>query len=319
MRIGLTYDLRDRYLALGFTVEEAAEFDFPETIDAVHDALEANGWEVDRIGNLEDLATRLLRGDRWDLVFNMAEGVYGIGREAQIPALLDGWRIPYAFSDVLVCALTLHKVMTKRVLRDHGLPTPDFAVVTKPDDVADIALPLPLMVKPLQEGNSKGVSPESKVDSRAALAARCRHILTRFAQPALVETYLSGREFTVGIIGTGPDACAVGVLEKLLGDEPVYFKYATGFPGVLVDDAEARLAGALALSAWRVLGLRDGGRVDVRSDAAGKPYILEANPLPGLRPGQSDLPVMCELAGIPFRELIGRIVRSALARSEPIR
>lgn len=316
MRIGLTYDLRDRYLELGFTAEEAAEFDYPETIDAIQEALECHGWQVDRVGNLEDLAGRLLRGDRWDLVFNMAEGMHGIGREAQIPALLDAWRIPYTFSDALTCALTLHKVMAKRVLRDHGLPTPPFAIVAEQADIGKIDLPFPLMVKPLQEGNSKGVSPESKVDSPAALEARCRHVITRFAQPALVETFLSGREFTVGILGTGPDARPVGVLEKLLGDEPVYFKYATGFPGVLVDDPEARLAGRLALAAWNALGCRDGGRIDIRSDAMGNPYILEANALPGLRPHNSDLPVMCELAGIPFRELIGRIVRSALARNQ---
>lgn len=314
MNIGLTFDLRDRYLAAGFTVEEAAEFDFPETIDAIEEALQSHGWTVDRVGNLEDLIHRLLAGDRWDLVFNLAEGVHGIGREAQIPALLDAWKQPYTFSDPLVCALTLHKVLTKRVLRDHGLPTPEFAVVETLDDVDRIELPFPLMVKPLREGNSKGVSPESKVDDRDRLRARCAHILERFDQPALVETYLSGREFTVGLLGTGEQTRIVGVLEKLLGDEPVYFKYAVGFPGVLVDDAVGTRAGELAVATWRALGCRDGGRVDVRADSEGRCYVLEANPLPGLRPHNSDLPVMSELAELSFRDLIGGIVQSALRR-----
>lgn len=319
MRIGLTYDLRDRYLAAGYDAEQVAEFDYPETIDAVACALDAYGAAVERIGTAQDLAARLVAGQRWDLVFNMAEGMHGTSREAQVPALLDTWDLPYTFSDPLVSALCLHKVMAKRVLRDHGLPTTPFAVVSALEDLAGLDLPFPLMVKPLREGNSKGISPASRVESDAALGERCAHLLERFRQPVLIEPFLPGREFTVGLLGTGTATVAVGVLEKLLGDEPVYFKYATGFPGRLVADAEARVAGELALAAWRALECQDGGRVDLRSDAQGKPQILEVNPLPGLRPGQSDLPVLCELAGIAFPDLIARIVESALTRGRGAR
>lgn len=315
MRVGLTFDLRDAYLARGYDLEDVAEFDYPETIDAVEAALESLGCTVTRLGSVQDLACRLVAGERWDLVFNMAEGLEGVAREAQVPALLEAWALPYTFSDPLVSALCLDKVMTKRILRDHGLPTPDHRVVCSEADAALVDLPFPLMVKPVHEGNSKGVSPASRVTDAGQLRARCAHLVGRFRQPALVEPFLPGREFTVGMLGTGPSAVAVAVMEKLLGDEPVYFKYAAGFPGRLADDPEAACAGELALRAWRALGCRDGGRVDVRSDAAGNPLLLEVNPLPGLRPGQSDLPVLCELAGIPFAELIGRIVRSALERA----
>ena len=315
MRVGLTYDLREHYVSLGYDLEETAEFDFPETIDAVAGALAQLGAAVDRIGTLKDLLPRLASGERWDLVFNMAEGLHGVGREAQVPAVLDAWEIPYTFSDPLVCALCLHKGMTKHVLRDLGLPTPESGVVAEIADVAKLELPFPLIAKPIREGNSKGISRASKVDSLGALHGRCVHLLDRFRQPVLVERYLPGRELTVGLVGTGEAATPVAVLEKQLGDEPVYFKDGDGFPGRLVDDPDAGVAAELALSAWRALGCRDAGRVDLRTEASGRPYILEVNPLPGLRPGLSDLPVLCDLAGIGFTQLIGRIVESAMERT----
>ena len=133
MKIGLTHDLRDDYLAEGYSEEETAEFDRAETIDAVDRTLTELGFRTDRIGHLKSLTGRLAAGDRWDLVFNIAEGLRGFGREAQVPALLDAYEIPYTFSDPLVLALTLHKGMTKHVIRDMGIPTPDFAVIESAD------------------------------------------------------------------------------------------------------------------------------------------------------------------------------------------
>ncbi|MEK7244000.1 MAG: D-alanine--D-alanine ligase, partial [Thermodesulfobacteriota bacterium] len=156
MKIGITYDLRDDYIAEGYTEEETAEFDHPRTIDAIEEALRDLGYETDRIGHLRALTRRLVAGDRWDLVFNIAEGLRGFGREAQVPALLDAWEIPYTFSDPLVLSLTLHKGLTKRVIRDFGIPTPDFAVVETPEEIAAMALPFPLFAKPVAEGTGKG-------------------------------------------------------------------------------------------------------------------------------------------------------------------
>ncbi len=322
MRVGLTYDLREQYLAEGYGLEETAEFDRPDTIDAIERVLVRLGFAVDRIGHVRQLAARLVAGDRWDLVFNIAEGLDGIGREAQVPALLDAWRIPYVFSDPLVMALTLHKGMAKRVVRDQGVPTAPFAVVEQPADVAAVDLPFPLFAKPVAEGTGKGVTPASKVTSVSGLRKVCRQLLQQFRQPVLVETFLPGREFTVGITGTGARARHVAVMEVVLTDkaEADVYSYVnkeeceSRVVYRLVDDPEARAAAEVALAAWRALGCRDGGRIDIRSDAAGRPHFLEVNPLAGLHPEHSDLPIMCGLAGISYDDLIGRIVDSALAR-----
>ncbi len=322
MRVGLTYDLREQYLAEGYGLEETAEFDRPDTIEAIERALGKLGFETDRIGHVRQLAARLVDGERWDLVFNIAEGLDGIGREAQVPALLDAYRIPYVFSDPLVMALTLHKGMAKHVVRDRGVPTAPFAVIEQPADLAALDLPYPLFAKPVAEGTGKGVTPASKATGPAALRKVCRQLLQQFRQPVLVETFLPGREFTVGVTGTGAKARVVAVMEVVLtaNAEAEVYSYVNKeecddrVTYHLADDAEARAAADVALAAWRALGCRDGGRLDIRSDAQARPHFLEVNPLAGLHPEHSDLPIMCRLAGVSFDDLIGRIVDSALQR-----
>ena len=187
--------------------------------------MQAHGHEVVRIGHVRALAARLVAGERWDLVFNIAEGVAGFGRESQVPALLEAYGVPYTFSDPLVCALTLHKGMAKHVARGCGVPTPSFALVTTPAEAAAVTLPLPLFAKPVAEGTSKGVTAKSLATSRAALVEVCTELLREYSQPVLVEEFLSGREFTVGILGTGDSAAALATLEVVLrpgADEAVY-------------------------------------------------------------------------------------------------
>jgi len=322
LRVGLTYDLCTEHEGEGLSAEDLAELDSPETIDALEGALRADGHEVVRIGGLRGLLAALQRGERWDLVFNIAEGLRGIGREAQVPAVLDAFAIPYTFSDPLVCALTLHKAMTKRLVRDLGIATPRFAVVETEADAAAVELRFPLFVKPVAEGTSKGIDAGSKVGARDALVAACARLLARFRQPVLVEEFLPGREVTVGILGTGAHARVAGVLEVHLlpGADPDGYTYANkaGWEGrvryALATDAFADAAGELALAVWRGLGCRDAGRVDVRADREGRPAFLEVNPLAGLRPGVGDLPILCELGGMPYRALIAAVVASARAR-----
>jgi D-alanine-D-alanine ligase len=158
VRIGLTYDLKDDYLALGYAEHEVAEFDSPTTIAALEEALRAAGHDVERVGHVRSLAAKLVAGWRCDLVFNVAEGVAGFGRESQVPALLEVYGIPYTFSDPLVCALTLHKGMAKHVARGCGVPTPNFVLVGTPAEAAAVELPLPLFAKHVAEGSSKGVT-----------------------------------------------------------------------------------------------------------------------------------------------------------------
>lgn len=322
MRIGLCYDLRADYLAAGYGEEETAEFDRAETIEAFEDALRSLGHEPVRIGHVRHLVQRLAEGQRWDLVLNIAEGMYGLGRESQVPALLDAYQIPYTFSDPLVTALCLHKGLAKLVVRSAGLPTPDFALVQRPEDVPAIALPLPLFAKPVAEGTGKGVGPTSKITDRAALGPICETLLAKFRQPVLVETFLPGREMTVGILGTGDQARVLGSMEILLlpQAEPDVYSYTNkenseqlvtyrkGMPGA---DPEVRRAEDVALGAWRALGCRDAGRVDIRSDASGEPNFIEVNPLAGLHPDHSDLPMIARDAGMNFHQLIGAIVDSA--------
>ena len=323
MRIGFTYDLKDDYLALGLAEHEVAEFDSAATIAAIEDALRAAGHDVERVGHVRALAAKLVAGWRCDLVFNIAEGVAGFGRESQVPALLEAYEIPYTFSDPLVCALTLHKGMAKHVARGCGVPTPSFVLVGTLQEAAAVELPLPLFAKPVAEGSSKGVTGKSLVRSRAALVEVCGELLERYRQPVLVEEYLSGREFTVGILGTGSTARALGTLEVVLlegADAGVYsYRNKTEWESIveygLLEPSPLRAeVEEVALATWRCLGCRDAGRVDVRLDAAGRPQMLEVNPLAGLQPGYSDLPNMAEMAGMSYRALIAEILSCALAR-----
>jgi D-alanine-D-alanine ligase len=240
-----------------------------------------------------------------------------------VPALLEAYGVPYTFSDPLTTALTLHKAMAKHVARGCGVPTPDFALVSSRADAAAVGLPLPLFVKPVAEGTSKGVTAASLVRSREALVDVCAELLDEFHQPVLVERFLSGREFTVGILGTGGQAHAIATLEVHLRDgaDAGVYSYRNKAEWRRLVDYRLLEAGALrretedvALAAWRCLGCRDGGRVDVRLDEHGRPHMLEINPLAGLTPGHSDLPIMAELSGMPYRELIGAIVACASTR-----
>lgn len=322
MKVGLTYDLRSEYLKEGFSEEETAEFDRDDTVSSIESTLQVLGYQTDRIGHVRQLATRLVKGDRWDIVFNIAEGMYGIAREAQVPALLDAYNIPCVFSDALILALSLHKGMCKHVIRDVKIPTPDFHVVNEPSDIDNINLPFPLFAKPVAEGTGKGIDGKSKIKDKTELKKVCLELLEKYKQPVLVETFLPGREFTVGITGTGDKAKSVGVLEVVLKDnaEPDAYSYVNKekceelVVYSIVKDNIGLACEKVALDSWKALGCRDGGRVDVRLDASGIPNFLEVNPLAGLHPEHSDLPIVSTLNGITFKELIKMIMDSAITR-----
>jgi D-alanine-D-alanine ligase len=321
-RIGITYDLRTDYLALGYGEEETAEFDSQITIDALAEALGALGYAPDPIGGVRRLCQRLAGGERWDCVFNFCEGLKGVAREAQVPAVLEAYDVPYVFSDPLTLALALDKGMAKRVVRDCGVPTPSFAVIERPEDASRIDLPFPLFLKPVAEGSGKGIGGSSKVNDSSALVDVAAHLLEQFRQPVLAETYLSGREFTVGITGTGSGADILGIMEVMWTEkaEPHGYGYDNkeNYEGRmeyrLVEDAEACDAGRVALAAWRALNCRDGGRIDIRSDGHRRPHFIEVNPLAGLHPVRSDLIYIARFRGISYTELIGRIMAAFHAR-----
>ena len=328
VRIGVTYDLKSDYLAQGWSEEDAAEFDSEVTIAAICDALAALGLEPVRIGPVKRLAEKLVAGIRWDAVFNFCEGVKGVGREAQVPALLDAYDIPYVFSDTLTLAVSLDKAMCKRIVRDAGVPTPDFAVIETLADCAKIDLGYPLFLKPVAEGSGKGIDRKSRVWEAAALKKTAADLLKRFRQPVLVETFLPGREFTVGITGTGPDARVLGVTEivPLAGYVGPGYGYENKLEGwedklkiTVAPPQFAAASGEVALAAWRALRCRDGGRIDVRCDASDRPQFIEVNPLAGLRPEHSDLCLIANFAGITYNALIGRIMASFFKRNPQLK
>ena len=323
MRIGLVYDRKEDYLALGFSAEDVMEFDGEDTIAGLEAGLASLGHLVDRVGRGVELARRLVAGDRWDLVFNFAEGVRGRSREAQVPALCELFDQPYCLADPLTCALTLDKALAKRVVRDHGLPTAPFALVSSPDEAVRVELAPPLFVKPYAEGSSKGVTGRSYVGSRDELWPACAELIALFRQPVLVERFLPGREFTVGVVGNGGESRVVGVMEVLItaGAETHSYtalnkdEYLERVTYRLIDgEPLAEECRRVALGAYHALGCRDAARVDLRCDEHGVPCFLEANPLPGLNRVRSDLPIMTRLAGRTYGELLGWILEAAARR-----
>ncbi|MBF0182093.1 MAG: D-alanine--D-alanine ligase [Magnetococcales bacterium] len=325
MRIALVYDLREEYQDLGLDEEALAEFDRPETLDALETALRSGGHDIERVGSARALIAALAAGERWDLVFNIAEGMLGRGREALVPALLEAYGIPCLFSDAVTMAITLDKAICKRLARDAGLPTTPFCLLEKESDLAACSLPFPLFVKPVAEGSGKGCDIASRVEDPAALATRFRELRRRFCQPVLAEPFLPGREFTVGIVGNGEkpmlhevaevvvrnerDAGIYGFANKEHSSSLVHYRRA--------DDAEARMALATGLALYRLTGCRDAGRIDLRSDAAGIPHCLEINPLPGLHPTLSGLPILAGFAGWSHARMILSMVEAAQERLDP--
>jgi D-alanine-D-alanine ligase len=323
MKIALVYDLRDDYVADGWTAEQAAEFDSASTIDALESALRSLGHEVERIGHGRRLCARIAAGCRWDLVFNVAEGTKGRNREAQVPALLELFDIPYTFSDPLVCAATLDKAVGKRLVRDAGLRTPDFVVVRAPEEARAVDLQFPLFVKPLAEGTGKWIDTKSRVADRESLTRVCADLLNRSGQPVLVEEYLPGREFTTGIVGTGRKARVIGTMEIFIRETAGTADYSfevkrdwqelCEYPPLEAGNLRQEVE-TLALGAYQALECRDLGRVDLRLDRQGTPSFVEVNPLPGLNPVYSDLPILARQNGWEYQDIIRSVVESALER-----
>ena len=323
------------------------DLDSEETIADIIHALESGGH---RAIFLEGDATLFdsLRKERPDICFNICEGHFGDGREAQVPAILEMLRIPYTGSRVLALALALDKPMTKRVLTYHNLPTPPFQSFERVDEPLDPDLRFPLFVKPSREGTGMGVSPESIVRNDTELRSQLQCVFDRYDQTALVEHYIEGREVTMGVVGN----LGLPVARRIPEDEeaPRIWKGLHFFPPLEVDMAaypeeEAGIYTSrikvemahdfhyicpaplsderveelewLTAAVFRVTGCLDVARVDFRFDAndGDKPYILEVNPLPGLNPGYSDLCVEAAADGWTYEDLINEILDQAAQRN----
>ncbi|MCF8364379.1 MAG: ATP-grasp domain-containing protein [Bacteroidales bacterium] len=322
MKIGITYDLRSDYLNEGYSPEETAEFDKESTIEGIEQAIITAGHSTERIGNAQSLMKKLLAGDRWDLVFNIAEGLYGEGRESLVPTLLDTYKIAYTFSGPVTLGVSLNKAFAKQIVRDSHVNTPAFVVVAQLSDIEKVNLEYPLFAKPISEGTGKGIDSMSKITSREQLKKVCFNLLQRFNQPVLVEEYLPGREFTVGVLGTGEQAWVPGAMEivyKRAQDEIYSYENKENYEDVVdyvaAEGEQLEACKKIALDAWRALNCLDGGRVDVKIDKHGKMSFIEVNPLAGLNPVSSDLPILCSLNGVSYQEIIDAILKSAIQRN----
>jgi D-alanine-D-alanine ligase len=300
-------------------MDETAEFDKQETVDALENSLKIMGHDTDQIGNAFQLIEALASGQKWDLVFNIAEGLYGDGRESVVPAILDQYRIPYVFSGPVIMGISLNKHLAKLVVAAAGVPVSPGFLVTDMKDLENIKLEYPLFVKPVSEGTGKGITDKSLVHSLSQLKMMVEWILNEFNQPALVEEYLPGREFTVGVVGHGDQTVAIGGMEVITAEnlpysvhvKENYHDYCKYLP--LSDDI-AEECKAVAIKAWRALDAVDGGRVDVKADRNGKICFIEANPLAGLNPVHSDLPILSRMYNIDYQKLLEMIMSAAIKR-----
>jgi D-alanine-D-alanine ligase len=319
MKIGLTYDLRSWYLDRGYSMEDTAEFDKQETVDAIDEALKRIGFETDQVGNCFQLIESLAAGKKWDLVFNIAEGLYGDGRESVVPAILDQYKIPYVFSGPVIMGISLNKYLTRLIVSAAGVPVSPGILISGKEDINKCKLEYPLFIKPVSEGTGKGITEKSLVNSPTQLEEMAEWILSRFNQPALVEEYLPGREFTVGVIGTGNEAVAIGGMEiECMDNLPYsvefkenYQQFCKYIPMAKEFSHECKTA---ALNVWKALGAVDAGRVDLKADRNGKMCFMEVNPLAGLHPVHSDLPILCRMIGTEYQSLIEMIMNAALKR-----
>jgi D-alanine-D-alanine ligase len=323
LRIGFTFNVKRVDSKSGNDAE--AEYDAPETIESIREALESYGHQVLPFEATAELPRQLMQ-QPVDLVFNIAEGVAGRNREAAVPALCELMGIPYTGSDAATLSIALDKALSKRVLMQHGILTAEFQVMETGRERLSPKLKFPLIVKPNQEGSSKGVSASaSVVDDEEGLRAIVRELLERYRQPALIEAYIPGREFTVGLLGDRRPR-VLPPMEILFKDKtnerPVYdFQIKQEWEKHVQYECPAKLSPAELKAIERVcretfaaLDCRDVARVDLRLTPKGEFYVIEVNPLPGLTPGYSDLCLIAKAAGIEYRTLIGDILEGGLKR-----
>ncbi len=319
MKVGLTFDLRSWYLDRGYSMDETAEFDKQETVDALENSLNLMGHVTDPIGNAFQLVDALAAGKRWDLVFNIAEGLYGDGRESVVPAILDQYKIPYVFSGPVIMGLSLNKHLAKLVVSAAGVPVSQGILITDLADIRKVRMEYPLFVKPVSEGTGKGITEKSLVNNSSELEKLVVWILDEFRQPALVEEYLPGREFTIGVVGYGDDAVAIGGMEVICSNNLPYSvevkeNYENYCTYKTLDADISDECKSVALMAWKALDAVDAGRVDVKANRNGRICFIEANPLAGLNPIHSDLPMLARMYGIDYQTLMTMIMDAAMKR-----
>ncbi len=323
LRVGIAYNLKKGIVSEVEDIE--AEYDSFDTITAIKDAFEAAGAEVVLLEADADFIDKLQR-QPVEIVFNIAEGKSGRGREAQVPAILSFLGIPYSGSDETTLCLALDKALTKRYLSTFGIKTPSYQLVKDPSFTLDPSLVFPLIVKPNSEGSSKGISDLAIVDDEQQLRSLVEKNFMMYGQTMLVEEYVKGREFTVGVLGNGKNTRVFEPLEICYLKEgrenriysynvkrnfTKYIEYSCP-PHLPVETIERMKE--ITSDIYNALECKDFSRVDFRLSEAGQICFIEINPLPGLAPGYSDYPMMAEFCGMDYQTLVLSVLNSALER-----
>lgn len=324
--------LSDSNTQLQRSVDTYAEWDTWETIHAVKTALET--YHNVQLIEADHDAYEKLKKCQCDIVFNIAEGFNGISREAQIPAMLEMLNLPYTGSDPLTLSICLDKARTKEILSYHKIPNAKFILVDRLDQIKDIRLNFPLIVKPVGEGSSKGIYSSSFVNNEKELSREVKRITIEYNQPALIEEFLSGREFTVAIIGNDSEAEVLPIIEISYKDFPSDFVPIYSYEAKWILDTRekpldvfscpAKLDSLLerkikqtALQTFKVLRCRDWARIDIRLDKNNIPNIIEINPLPGILPHPEDnscFPKAARTMGLSYNEMINKVLYAAAKR-----
>jgi D-alanine-D-alanine ligase len=321
--VGLTYNLKKNIASQA--PDEEAEYDHISTPMAIRETLEKAGCAVTLMEADRELPARLAQTSV-DIVFNIAEGIGGRGREAQVPALLSLLGIPFTGSDETTLCVALDKALAKRILASHHVITPRSRVVSPYGPRRLGGLSFPVIVKPNAEGSSKGIGELAVAGGAAELESLVDEKLRLYRQELLVEEYITGREFTVGLLGNGEETRAFSPMEIFCLDEKSPYniysypvkqdwqnrvRYQCPAPLEPAQDEQMRRT---ALKIYRLLGCRDFARVDFRLSPQGKLYFLEINPLPGLAPGHSDYPMIAAFCGMDYACLVRNILDAALKR-----
>jgi len=321
LRVGLTYNLKSTHSA----GDEEAEYDDMETILAIKNALERGNCRVELLEATAELPQKLSDA-KLDIVFNIAEGTHGRGREAQVPAILSYLKIPYVGSDETTLCVALDKALTKRVLQSYRIATPSYQVLSKQQPHLRGRFAFPAIVKPNAEGSGKGISDCSIVESREQLERLAQEQIRIYGQNMLVEEYIDGREFTVGITGNGDGIHVFPPMEIIYLDQnakySIYsYSIKRNYQQFVRYECPAKISEAVGTEListskkiYQVLGCRDFARIDFRLSKDGRPYFIEINPLPGLAPGYSDFPMIAEFNGIDYISLVQSILGFAAER-----
>ncbi|HUL58305.1 MAG TPA: ATP-grasp domain-containing protein [Anaeromyxobacteraceae bacterium] len=324
LKVGFTFNVKRVAPDLAGEQDEEAEYDSPKTLQAIREAIASYGHEVVDLEATQDLPLQLA-STPVDVVFNIAEGFKGRSRESQVPALLELLDIPYTGSDPAALSVSMDKALAKRMVRTHGILTPDYFVLNTGKERLPRELTFPLIVKPVAEGTSKGVTRKSIARDEAELREAARELIAKYRQPALAESYVAGREFTVGMLGERRPR-VLPPMEIVFLDAsdptPIYsFEMKQDWSDQIRYDVPAKITERevdrlerAGRECFAALGCRDVARIDFRIDADGKVYFIECNPLPGLAPGWSDLVLIAQAAGIDYRSLIGEILSNAIRR-----